>query len=69
VSDALGVLETDVAAQQDPFNNRNNRAVSAFDVPQRFVLSNELGVAILEQQPTIYKINELGRLSLFLAIA
>ncbi len=40
VSDALGVLETDVAAQQDPFNNRNNRAVSAFDVPQRFVLTN-----------------------------
>jgi hypothetical protein len=40
VSDALGVLETDVSSQQDPRNNRNNRAVSAFDVPHRFVLSN-----------------------------
>ena len=33
------------------------------------VRQKALGVAILEQQPTIYKINELGRLSLFLAIA
>jgi len=40
ISDALGVLATDVAAQQDPRNNRNNRAVSAFDVPHRFVLTN-----------------------------
>jgi hypothetical protein len=30
---------------------------------------NELGAAILEPQPTMYKFNELGRLSLFLAIA
>jgi hypothetical protein len=28
----------------------------------------QTGAAILEQQPTIYKLNELGRLSLFLAI-
>ena len=28
-----------------------------------------LGVAILEQQPTMYKISGLGRLNLFLAIA
>jgi hypothetical protein len=41
ISDALGVLETDVASPQDPFNLRNNRAVSAFDVPQRVVLINE----------------------------
>lgn len=41
VSDALGVLETDVPVAQDPFNLRNNRAVSAFDVPQRVVLINE----------------------------
>ena len=39
-SDALSVLETDVAGQQDPFDNRNNRAVSAFDVPNRVVLTN-----------------------------
>ncbi len=41
VSDALNVLATDVSAQQDPRNNRNNRAVSAFDVPHRFVLTND----------------------------
>jgi hypothetical protein len=41
ISDALGVLETDIASPQDPFNLRNNRAVSAFDVPQRVVLLNE----------------------------
>jgi hypothetical protein len=41
ISDALAVLETDVASPQDPFNLRNNRAVSAFDVPQRVVLINE----------------------------
>jgi hypothetical protein len=40
VSDALNVLATDVSSQQNPLNNRNNRAVSAFDVPQRFVLTN-----------------------------
>ncbi len=41
ISDALGVLETDVASPQDPFNLSNNRAVSAFDVPHRVVLINE----------------------------
>ncbi len=41
VSDALNVLATDVSAQQDPRNNRNNRAVSAFDVPQRLVITND----------------------------
>src|SRR5262249_20360140 len=40
VSDALNVLATGVSAQQDPRNNRNNRAVSAFDVPHRFVLTH-----------------------------
>ena len=29
----------DLAAQQDPFNNKNNRAVSSFDLPQRLVLT------------------------------
>ncbi|MBX9602263.1 MAG: carboxypeptidase regulatory-like domain-containing protein [Bryobacteraceae bacterium] len=40
VSDVLGVLQADSAGQQNPFNNRDNRAVSAFDVPHRFVLSH-----------------------------
>ena len=40
-SDALGVLETDTAAQQNPNNNRNNRAVSQFDVPQRVVITHD----------------------------
>jgi hypothetical protein len=40
-SDALGVLETDTAAQQNPNNNRNNRAVSQFDVPQRVAITHD----------------------------
>lgn len=40
VSDALGVLAGDTPAQQDPFNNRNNRAVSQFDTPQRLVITH-----------------------------
>ncbi len=39
-SDALGVLLNEGAVAQNPFNNRDNRAVSAFDVPHRFVLSH-----------------------------
>ncbi|MBS1823985.1 MAG: carboxypeptidase regulatory-like domain-containing protein [Acidobacteria bacterium] len=38
VSDALNVLANDSSAQQNPFDNRNNRAVSQFDVPQRLSL-------------------------------
>ena len=41
VSDALGVLANDSAAQQNPFDNRNNRAVSAFDTPHRLVLVHQ----------------------------
>ena len=40
VSDALGIFGNDSANQQNPFDNRNNRAVSAFDVPQRFVITH-----------------------------
>jgi hypothetical protein len=40
ISDVLGVLANDVANQQDPRNNRNNRAVSQFDVTHRFVLTH-----------------------------
>jgi hypothetical protein len=39
-SDALGVLLNEGQVAQNPFNNRDNRGVSAFDVPHRFVLSN-----------------------------
>jgi hypothetical protein len=40
VSDALNVLVNDFAGQQDPRNNRNNRAVSSFDIPQRLVIAH-----------------------------
>ncbi|MDX2267204.1 MAG: TonB-dependent receptor [Bryobacter sp.] len=40
VSDVLGVLVSDSPSQQNPFNNRDNRAVSAFDVPHRFVFTH-----------------------------
>jgi hypothetical protein len=38
-SDVLGVLINDSASQQNPLNNRDNRAVSQFDIRQRFVAS------------------------------
>ncbi|MGH9559340.1 MAG: hypothetical protein ACRD30_08865, partial [Bryobacteraceae bacterium] len=41
VSDALNVIEFDSPNQQDPFNNRNNRAVSGFDVPRRIVITHD----------------------------
>ncbi len=40
-SDALGVLVNDTSLQQNPNNNRNNRAVSQFDVPQRVAISHD----------------------------
>ena len=40
ISDALGVLINDSSAQQDPGNNRNNRAVSQFDLPQRLAIAH-----------------------------
>lgn len=40
VSDALSVLSNDNQAQQNPLDNRNNRAVSAFDITQRLVISH-----------------------------
>ncbi len=41
VSDVLGVLANDSAAQQNPFDNRNNRAVSQFDVRHRAVITHD----------------------------
>ncbi|MEO8129899.1 MAG: hypothetical protein ABI822_22545, partial [Bryobacteraceae bacterium] len=40
VSDAQGGFPNDGAGQQNPFDNRNNRAVSAFDLPQRLVMTH-----------------------------
>jgi hypothetical protein len=40
VSDPLGVLINDSSGQQNPRNNRDNRAVSQFDLPQRLVISH-----------------------------
>jgi hypothetical protein len=44
VSDVLGVLANDSASQQNPFNNRNNRAVSQFDVTHRTVITHNFRV-------------------------
>jgi len=39
-SDVLGVLINDSSAQQDPRDNKNNRAVSQFDITQRLVIAH-----------------------------
>jgi hypothetical protein len=39
-SDALGVLVNESPLQQNPFDNRNNRALSQFDIPQRLVIQH-----------------------------
>lgn len=39
-SDSLGVLVNESALQQNPFDNRNNRAVSQFDIPHRLVVQH-----------------------------
>ncbi len=40
VSDGQGVLINDSSNQQNPRNNRDNRAVSQFDLPQRLVFTH-----------------------------
>ena len=40
ISDSLGVLDADNPGQQNPFNNRDNRALSAFDVAHRVVVTH-----------------------------
>jgi hypothetical protein len=40
VSDALGVLINDSSGQQNPRDNRDNRAVSQFDLSQRLVIAH-----------------------------
>jgi hypothetical protein len=39
-SDSLNVLVNESPLQQNPFDNRNNRAVSQFDIPQRLVINH-----------------------------
>jgi hypothetical protein len=46
-SDVLNVLATDTPAQQNPFNNRDNRARSAFDVGHRFVVTHSYVLPVL----------------------
>jgi len=40
ISDVLNVVANDSPAQQNPFDNRNNRAASGFDVPHRLVFTH-----------------------------
>jgi len=40
VSDGVGGFSNDSPAQQNPLDNRNNRAVSAFDVPHRLAITH-----------------------------
>ncbi len=47
VSDVLNVIAGDTPAQQNPFNNQDNRAVSGFDVPHRFVLTHTYDLPVL----------------------
>jgi hypothetical protein len=58
VSDAQGGFPNDGAAQQNPFDNRNNRAVSGFDLPQRFVMTHtfESAQALGIQNPLLRRI-------------
>jgi hypothetical protein len=50
-SDALGVLFHDGAVQQDPFNDRNNRGRSAFDVPHRFTFTHNWDIPFKSDNP------------------
>ncbi len=54
-SDVLNVVVNDTPAQQDPFNNRNNRGPSQFDVRQRLNITHNF-------QPQITK--EIGNTAL-----
>lgn len=56
VSDSLGVLAGDVASQQNPFDNRNNRAPSQFDARHRVVITH-----VFEPQVTAHISNPFLR--------
>lgn len=59
-SDVLGVLETDSPAQQNPFNNRDNRGLSAFDVTHRFVATHNWEIPWLRNSSNAFVRSVLG---------
>jgi hypothetical protein len=56
VSDPVSHLIADYAVQQNPLDNHNNRAVSAYDVPHRLVITH-----LFEPQFTAYIVNPITR--------
>lgn len=60
VSDVLGVLATDSPNQQNPFNNRDNRGPSAFDVTHRFVLRHSWAIPFFSSSNNGFLRNTLG---------
>lgn len=59
-SDVLGVLETDSANQQNPFNNRDNRGLSAFDVTHRFAVTHNWEIPWLRASSNAFLRYTLG---------
>ncbi len=55
VSDVLGVLTADTPDQQNPHDNRNNRALSASDVQQRFVLTHSCDLPALKNSNAVIR--------------
>ncbi len=55
VSDVLGVLAADTPSQQNPFNNKDNRAVSAFDTPHRFVFTHSYDLPKFKESNAILR--------------
>ncbi|MBS1830737.1 MAG: TonB-dependent receptor [Acidobacteria bacterium] len=51
-SDVLGVLVNDSSGQQDPRDNKNNRAVSQFDINQRLVISHHWEMPFFKDSPS-----------------
>ncbi len=60
ISDALGVLATDSASQQNPNDNRDNRAVSAFDVPHRLVINHNWELPFFSTSSNAFLRHALG---------
>jgi hypothetical protein len=59
-SDVLGVLINDGPAQQNPRDNRNNRAVSQFDINQRLVLTHSWEPRWFRNSPNAFAKYALG---------
>ncbi len=54
ISDSLGVLATDSSSQQNPFDNRNNRALSQFDIPQRLAITHNFEPRFTARVPNAF---------------